>query len=55
MEDKIFNMQFSLNELNVILGMLSQGPYATVEPIIKKIQSQAESQIQTEQSKVPNL
>lgn len=43
-------LELDINEINVILTQLAEGPYKTVEPLITKIRGQALPQI----SEVPD-
>jgi hypothetical protein len=39
-------LTFDLTEVNVILAALSEAPFRIADPVIKKIQAQAEPQVQ---------
>jgi len=44
MNDDNFNIELTLNELNVILAFLGKQPYESVYTLIEKIQKQAQTQ-----------
>lgn len=44
MSEEIFQIRFTLNELNVVLGYLGKQPYENVYALIDNIQKQAQSQ-----------
>lgn len=46
MNDKIFKIDLTLNELNVILAYLGKQPYESVYTLIEKLQKQAQMQAQ---------
>ena len=39
-----FNIELSLNELNIVLAYLGKQPYESVYTVIEKIQKQAQAQ-----------
>jgi hypothetical protein len=41
-----FNLKLTLDELNVVFGILTEGPFKVVNPIIQKIQQQYNEQVQ---------
>lgn len=46
--DKSVNLQFNVNELNVILAALGAQPYSQVFGVVAKIQAAAEAQLKEE-------
>lgn len=42
--EQTFFFELSLNEANIILAGLGKLPFETVEPVIRKIRSQAQNQ-----------
>lgn len=41
----MINLNLTVQEINVILQVLAQGPYAAVADIMQKIKTQAEEQV----------
>lgn len=48
-----YSIELSQQELQVILGMLSQGPYGQVGPVIQSIQTQITMQEAAAQAQQP--
>ena len=44
MNDQIFKIELSLNELNMILAYLGKQPYESVYTLIENLQKQAQKQ-----------
>jgi len=44
MNDAIFKLELTLNELNIVLAYLGKQPYENVYTLIEKIQKQARNQ-----------
>lgn len=48
MEDKFYNLELNLNEINLIIQSLSTQPYVNVFGLIEKIKKDVEKQIENE-------
>ena len=44
MNDKVFKIDLTLNELNVILAYLGKQPYENVYSLVENLQKQAQNQ-----------
>ena len=42
----VVNLEVSVNEINVILGALAELPHRVADPVIRKVFTQAQGQIQ---------
>lgn len=45
-EEKVINLELTLNELNVVLGALQELPHRLVDGLLKKLVEQGKSQLQ---------
>lgn len=45
MESKDLSVTLTVSEWNVVMGILGQGPFVTVAPLIEKIKAQANDQL----------
>jgi len=45
MENTKVTIELTLSEWNVVLGVLANGPFVSVAPLIEAIRNQAQSQI----------
>jgi hypothetical protein len=45
-EEKIINLEITLNELNVVLGALQELPHRLVDGLLNKLITQGKSQLQ---------
>lgn len=48
------NIQLTIEETNLILGALAEFPFKMVNELVQKISSQANNQISTQQTIIPN-
>jgi hypothetical protein len=51
MNDKVFKIDLTLNELNVILAYLGKQPYENVYMLVENLQSQAQKQASVTEDK----
>jgi hypothetical protein len=51
----MITVELSLEEWNTVLNVLGQGPWVTVNPIIGKIQHQAQAQLPPTAAPQPDL
>jgi len=45
-EEPALNIQLTVQEVNIVLGALQELPHRVVDPVLKKIVAQAQSQMQ---------
>lgn len=48
MNDKIFKLELSMAEVNLVLGCLGKQPYESVFTVVSNIQKQAQEQVTPE-------